>query len=185
MPVIRTRSVFSPQVRGELVALLAAELAGNDATGTGEPLVFEDPLDPTDKLFVVVIWSRWEEVPWAQRSRIIVEAYEQVDREHPNGPQRTPTVGVTNGLTWEEADSNAFFKYAVQPMARSDEADPEAMRKAMEEEGGFVTASGVRLRFMLRSEAEAVYRRLSEKLPQAHWGLSQLVKFDTPTILRS
>ena len=185
MPVIRTRSRFSPEVRGELVSTLAAELARNDASGNGEPLVFEDPLDPTEQLFVVVVWSRWADVPWAERSRIIVEAYECLDREHPDASPRTPTIGVTNGLTWDEADANAYFKFSIQPMARSGEADPGAIRAAMVEEGGFMTDYGVGLRFMLRSESEAVYQRLLHKLPEAQWGLTQLVRFDTPRTLAS
>jgi len=176
MPVIRSAPPPA-HARDELVRRLADELAAAPgANPNGEPLIFENPLPPTDRLFVVVVWSAWEQVLWGERPRVIADAYRECDATHPDQPPRTPSLAIPTGLTWSEADSNAYFKFAVEPAARAGEVNPDEVRRAMLDEGGYATPSGVKLRFMLRHEAEVAYNRLREKLPAAYWGLSELVR---------
>lgn len=66
MPVF-PRQPAPPPVAGrdQLVDQLAHEL---ERVGEGgEPLIFENPVQPTDKFFVIVVWSAWANIPWVQR----------------------------------------------------------------------------------------------------------------------
>ncbi|MGL6095130.1 MAG: hypothetical protein ACRC7O_04920 [Fimbriiglobus sp.] len=175
MPVFKVPTV-APAARETLVATLVAELS-DAPTGASEPAVFELPLPPSKKLLVVVVWSKWAAVAWADRPPMITDAYARWDAEHPGQPPRTPSVGIAYGLTWDEADENAFFKFGIVSMARAGEVDPEALARAMRDEGAFDTPHGLRLRYWTQAEADRSFERLKKRLPAAEWSLfAQLPK---------
>ena len=81
----------------------------------GEPLIFENPVQPTDKFFVIVVWSAWANIPWVQRAGIILDAYKRLDAAHAESPAKTNKITIASGLTWEEADLQGFFPYSIHP----------------------------------------------------------------------
>ena len=110
MPVIRltpTAPAFRLEQCQALLDQLSRELAGQ-ATENG-PVVFEIPLDQTDKMDVLVVWEAWKDVPSEIRSDVILEAYKDKKdkisqrsasrtRRRPTGP--APLCGAADGASW-------------------------------------------------------------------------------------
>ena len=75
MPVIRLTSkapAFRREQHQALLEMLTSELAGK--TTEKGPVVFEIPLDHSDKVGVVVAWEAWKDVPSEVQSTVILEA---------------------------------------------------------------------------------------------------------------
>jgi hypothetical protein len=176
MPVVRSpRNEFGVE-RERLIDKLAQELSKDPVDEPkGDPLIFENLIQPTDRFFVIVIWSEWEGVVWGERSGIILEAYRRHDAAHSDQPPKAPRITTSVGMTWDQADHNAFFPYAITPNARAGEVNFDHVRNAMLEEGGVPTPYGVKLRFMSHEHAEKAFERLQQKLPNAHWSLNKIV----------
>jgi hypothetical protein len=179
MPVVRSpRTEFGVE-RERLIDQLAQELSKDPVDEPrGDPLIFENPIQPTDRLFVIVIWSEWNRVAWGERSGIILEAYRRHDAAHPDQPPKAPRVTTSVGMTWDEAENNAFFPFAIRPCIRPGEVDPDVVREAMIEVGAIPTPQGVKFLFLSRAEADRAFDRLQQKLPDAHWALVQIVPRD-------
>ena len=174
MPVIRFGKQSDDATSARLVSRLAEVLATDPAAEpNGEPLVVELPMFKSNRLQAVVVWSEWDRVPWAERGQLIVNAYSQA------APDRVSLLTLVTGLSWDEADSNAFFKYKVVPAYRAGEANDAAVRNAMIEEGAYVAPSGVRLRFFDRAAAEIAHQRLTVKVPNAHWALASIERLES------
>ena len=48
---------------------------------SGEPMIFEIPVEEPDRIEALVVWQEWEDVPSVERTNVILEAYEdQRDR---------------------------------------------------------------------------------------------------------
>ncbi|MBY0524616.1 MAG: hypothetical protein K2R98_14525 [Gemmataceae bacterium] len=172
MPVFPSQPVPVAGDRDQIVETLAREL--EKPGEVGEPLIFENPIQFTDKFFVVVIWSAWAGLAWSQRPAVILDAYRKYDQEHPEA-KKSARITTASGMTWEEADLAAFFPYSIAPNAHSGMVDPEEVKKVMLEEGGIETPTGTKLRFKLRESAEKAYSRLEKKLPSAGWALIQVI----------
>jgi hypothetical protein len=164
MPVIRVTanpSVFSHEQRKALLDQLSNELA--QATEKG-PVVFEIPLDQTDKMDVLVVWEAWKDVPSEARSEIILEAYK--DKKG----KISQALGVTN----QEAIDQHLLPYSVVPMARSGEADSDKLKSAMLAEGGLAFENGkVDLRLPTLRMAKESHQRLCDALPKGYWSIVQ------------
>jgi hypothetical protein len=165
MPVIRlttAATAFRRERRQALLDQLSRELAGQ-ATENG-PVVFEIPLDPSDKMDVLVVWEAWQDVPSEIRSEVILEAYrDKKDR-----------ISQALGVTYQEANDQNLLPYAVLPMARRGEVDPAALNAAMRKQGGFALEGGkVELRFPTLTMAQEAHRRLCDELPKGYWSLVQ------------
>lgn len=165
MPVIRTSETVAPQFRNELVARLALELNADASTHRNqEPVIFENPIPPTDRFFAVVIWSAWQDIPWGQRTSLILDAYRAADGQQPQRPARAPLLATASGLTWDEADENGFFKYGIEaPGAHT------AIQAAMLAAGGTETPDGIKLRFLDRRSAQTAVEQLRASLPTVAW----------------
>lgn len=173
MPVIRPSVLLPADQRQHLVEQLADELAVEGEAGR-EPLVFENPIQKTDQFFAIVVWSAWKDVPWSLRSPMVADAYRRYDEKHPDAP-RAARLAISSGLTWDEADANGMFPFAILPNARPGDADFQQVRDLMLQEGGFDTPSGVKLRFMTQDQAQRAWERLQNALPQAHWSINRFV----------
>ncbi|MBN9122792.1 MAG: hypothetical protein J0I06_27240 [Planctomycetes bacterium] len=175
MPVIRTSEALPPLFRNQLVEQLALELEADPAQHAGrEPVVYESPIPPTDRFFAVVVWSAWEDIPWGQRTSLILDAYRRADTDHPERTPRAPLLATANGLTWDEADETGFFKYAVTSPVPAD----QTARNAMIASGGAVTPDGVRLRFLDRKSAQKAVEALRQALPGINWTESRVYRSD-------
>lgn len=165
MPVIRgqaTVSVLTAERRAELVQQLKDELAGHHV-GEG-PVIFEIPLDRSNKLDAVVVWKAFDSVSSDDRSGIISEAY----------GDDAAKISLALGVTYEEAIEQQVLPYAVVPMARDGEAGPDDVRRAMLEEGAFEPRRGwIDLRFPTMAMAEQAHGRLCDRLPAGHWSIAQ------------
>lgn len=162
MPVIRGKAmvkVLSAKRRAELLHQLKQELAGE--TVVNGPVIYEIPLDRSNKLDVVVVWNAFDSLASEDRSRLIEEAY---------GDQTV--ISLALGVTYEEALEQQVLPYAIVPMAREGEADPDDLRRAMLEEGAFAgRQEGADLRFPTIGMAEEVLRRLCDRLPNGYWSI--------------
>jgi len=167
MPVIRGRSTttaLTAERRAQLRERLARELSGQ---GTPDgPLIFEIPLEQSDKLDVIVVWKEFEGLRAEDRSQVILDAYQD----------RRDQVAMAMGVTYQETIDQQLLPYAVIPITRHGEADPNEIRKAMLEEGGVALADQkIDLRFPTMAMAEAAHHRLCERLPQGYWSISWMV----------
>lgn len=155
----------APKFRNELVARLALELNADAATHRNyEPVIFENPIPPTDRFFAVVIWSEWQDIPWGQRTGLILDAYRAADAQRPESTARANLLATASGLTWDEADGNGFFKYGIEAPG-----EHPAIKAAMLEAGGTETPDGVRLRFLDRRSVQTALAQLRSKLPNVTW----------------
>jgi hypothetical protein len=165
MPVIRGSTKIkplTPQRRAALVARLTAERQQPTQDG---PVLFEIPLEQSDRFDVMVVWQEWESVTSEDRSAIIREVY-----------QGDQNVAQALGVTYQEAMEQQLLPYAVVPMARPDEIDPEKVREAMIQEGGIhLERDRVDLRFPTMAMAEASHQRLVQRLPRGYWSIVQTV----------
>jgi hypothetical protein len=165
MPVIRltpTAPAFRREQRQALLDQLSSELAGQ-ATEKG-PVVFEIPLDQTNRMDVLVVWEAWNGVPSEVRSGVILEAYKD----------KKDAISQALGVTYHEANDQNLLPYAVLPMSRRGEVDPETLHAAMLKQGGFALDGGkVDLRFPTRTMAQEAHRRLCDELPKGYWSMVQ------------
>jgi hypothetical protein len=167
MPVIR--STFTPKVlkreqRKELLDQLAKELKG-ETTANGL-VIFEIPLQPTDKMDVLVVWEAWKDVPADIRSEIILDAYRE----------KKSKISQALGVTHQEAIEQHVLPYSVLPMTRRGEVDPATLKTAMLEQGGLpLDGNKVDLRFPTLAMAEEAHQRLCDKLPKGYWSIVQSV----------
>jgi hypothetical protein len=164
MPVIRGRSTttaVTPERRAQLQERLASEISGQ-VTSEG-PLIFEIPLEQSDKVDVIVVWNEFEGVGVEDRDRVILDAY----------GDRRDQIAMAMGVTYQEAIDQQVLPYMVVPMTRRGEADPAELRRAMLEEGGIPLGDEkVDLRFPRLAMAEAAHQRLCDRLPQGYWSIS-------------
>src|ERR1700691_4204106 len=103
MAVIRltvTATVFKREEREAMVAQLAKELAG-ETTEQG-PVVFEIPLEGTEKFDALVVWDKWKEISSQTRSEIILAAYKE----------KKELVAQPLGVTYKEAIDQNLLPYA-------------------------------------------------------------------------
>lgn len=174
MPVIRgrfTTRALTPEQRAHLREQLLDEFSGR---GTPDgPLIFEIPLEQSDRFEVIVIWNEFEGVRAEDRELVILEAYDELAKR--------PSMAL--GVTAREADEQNLLPYMVfsgtEALAAMGEpvsvapADLAEWHAAMIDEGGIVRDNRkVDLRFPTRAMAEDAQARLAERLPRARWSVS-------------
>jgi hypothetical protein len=171
MPVIRVdmpAPLLNSKERHDAVEQLKSELEGRP-TQDG-PVIFEIPFEQQPRFDVVVVWERWSKFPSADRSEMIAEAYAAID---PNRP-----IAQALGLTYEEAMEQLIIPYAVIPMSRPGDIDPEILKAAMLKEGAFRLPNGkIDLRFPTMALAEQAHKRLVDDLPKGYWSIVQTVQY--------
>ena len=92
-------SLSRPVVDPLLVKAITQELRLEQAEGSPDaPLIIEEDAPYSDRIHVTVIWDRWAQIGPEERSRIIVEAYEQV-----RGPGTFLTLTSALGVTHADA----------------------------------------------------------------------------------
>ncbi len=187
MTVVRgktTTTELPSEDRAKLLGTLVRELSGQAASGG--PVIFEIPLDSTNKVDVLVVWDAFRDLRSEDRTDLILDAYDA----------RRGEIAQALGVTHEEAFDQNLLPYSVVPMARlrqaspvggvhgdfprvapnakSGEVDPEELRSAMIDQGGIALPDGrVVLRLPTMVMAEAAHRRLCEILPRGYWSLVQ------------
>lgn len=174
MPVIRGRSTIralTPERRADLKERLVSELSGR-GTPAG-PLVFEIPLEQSDRFDAIVVWDEFAGARAEDRDQVILEAYGDLGKR--------PSMAL--GVTGREADDQNLLPYmllsnteVLAALGENDSVDPadlQAWHDAMIEEGGIVRDDGtVALRFPTRAMAEEAQARLAARFPLARWSIS-------------
>jgi hypothetical protein len=129
-------------------------------------VIFEIPLEQQDRMDVLVVWDAWTDLRSEDRSSIILDAYQDQQQ----------AIAQALGVTYQEAIEQQVLPYAVLPMTRDGEIDPEAMKKAMLAEGGFLLDNGkIDLRFPTMAMAQVAHQRLCDRLPKGYWSIVQVV----------
>ena len=163
MPVIRGESnvnPLTPERRHSLLDRLEQELSGQGAVNA--PVIFEIPLEQSNRIDVLVVWHEWDGVASEDRTDLILESYRD-QRER---------IAQALGATYMEAKDQHLLPYSVVPMIRRSDVDPSRVREVMLGEGGIALPDGkVDLRFPTMRMAEAAHRRLYERLPEGHWSI--------------
>ena len=170
MPVIRGRSSekkLTDEQRGLLLSRLADERQG--LSTQGGPVIFEIPLEQSDKLDVMVVWDAWQGVRSEDRTRLIQEAYrEQQD-----------SLALALGVTCEEAIEQGLLPFRVRPrFGQQFDFREEDLRSAFLSVGGFERPdferpdNVIELRYPSQTVAEETIRRLKELLPGTEWVVS-------------
>ena len=102
MPVFRVAATkVSAAVRKSLLQKLKQERQNPSASG--EPMVFEIPVEEPDRIEVLVVWQEWENVPSAERTSVILDAYKD---------QRDKLAQAV-GVTYEEAMQQQLLPYSI------------------------------------------------------------------------
>ncbi len=98
MPV-RKMSDVAPPKHAELLEQLVAEWRLGE-TDNPEPLiVIDESPRPDSPIRVFVVWTRWEELSVRDRSRVILDAFRQVEPDE----ARVSRVTIAWGMTPAEA----------------------------------------------------------------------------------
>jgi hypothetical protein len=169
MPVIRGQTqaaVVTAEQRQQVREQLAKELAG-ERTARG-PVIFEIPLDKSERIDILAVWDSWEPFTSPDRSNIILDVYKEQYKDS------APKIAQALGVTYQEAIDQQLLPYAVEPMVRRGELDEGRLKNAMLDEGGFALENGkVDLRFPTMALAEQVHRRLTDTLPTGYWSIAK------------
>jgi len=154
MPVHKQRA--AGRVRDALVSALVQEL--RQEQDSGQPLILEYRIGDTDAYNVYVVWDSWRDVPPADRSATIREAFRQFE------PGSESQIPIAEGWTFAEAIDEGLLPVQVRPLLRKD--DPftrEQLFEAMRDEGAIEMPEGPQLRFPSVEAAEQPCRRLNEQ----------------------
>ena len=105
MPVIRvdettTTTTVDPQQRASLLTKLKDEFKKSTEQG---PVIFEIPLG-TECFDVLVVWEQWADWPSDERSRLILDAYEDDRRDQ---------IAQASGVTYHEAIQQQLLPYTI------------------------------------------------------------------------
>lgn len=164
MPRVKTNSESYP--RTELVKELAHELVKEE--GLGQPLIIERKVAQTERLHVFVIWDRWREVPPADRSGIIFDAYDHAE------PSTSERISIAMGVTTEEGMRLNLLPYSVALTRPYGEGvSTEMLIDAMKDEGASLTRQGWQLRFPTQVLADTSLQRLNQRIPGGYWVVVQ------------
>src|SRR5262245_8396952 len=106
--IMKGRDSAQRKVNQELVGLLASELKSNRAFG--QPRIEEEVFPKTNLIKVNVIWDRWHNTPDADRTEIILRAYEQVE-----GKDYRDRITLAGGFTFPEAHEMGHLPYQILP----------------------------------------------------------------------
>jgi hypothetical protein len=167
MPVIRGISKsasLTSERRKVLRDELIDELTGKSSTDG--PLIFEIPLEQSDRIDVIVVWNAFDGVRAEDSTGLILDAYSD----------RKVEIALAMGVTYHEAVAQHLLPYTVVPMMKRGQVEPAALNKAMMEEGGVALSNGkVELRFPTMAMAEEAHQRLSERLPEGYWSILETI----------
>jgi hypothetical protein len=167
MPVIRGISKSASLTSERRKALrdeLIDELSGKSSTDG--PLIFEIPLEQSDKIDVIVVWNAFDGVRAEDSTGLILDAY----------TDRKVEIALAMGVTYHEAVAQHLLPYTVVPMMKRGQVEPAALNKAMMEQGGVALSNGkVELRFPTMAMAEEAHQRLSERLPEGYWSILETI----------
>ncbi len=160
MPRIKLGPERGSPADKNLVDQLAKEL--KSSTESGQPLIYEHELH-RDRLRVIVIWDAWDRVPLADRTEIILRAYDIAE-----GAASRNKIALASGLTVPEATEAGRLPYQISTALRK--GDPvtfQQCRDAMLAEGASILfgPNVLQLRFAAQKEAEACRERLLKRLP--------------------
>jgi hypothetical protein len=156
------------------VASLVKQLAAKVGRprSLSEPFILEDRIPQTRSRHVVVIWDAWGNLARADRSKIILDAFQTAN--HLNGD----TVRVALGLTQQEAFDLGYLPFQIVATIReTDRVKRDNVRKALESVGGIHVKVGNshQLRFPSQEYAEDAYRQLAAKIHGPYWAITQEV----------
>lgn len=153
---------LNEEQRKELVDELRSQL--NDEEPESRPIIFEMPLEGSNKIDVIVVWDSLNNIPYEERDLIVREAYGDTAQQ----------IAQVSGLTCQEAIEQHWLPYAVRPLLRKDELKDKAdkVRREMLEAGGIPLPDGhVDLRFPTMKMAEEAHRKLVDMDAKAYWTL--------------
>ena len=168
MPVIRGEIKVRPlttRQRKTLLKQLVKELAGEPTTEG--PIIFEIPLEQSDRRDVLVVWDAMGDLRSEDRTDLILEAYK------PRADKIAQAVGVTR----REAIEHGWLPYQVKPasIGPSLAGNLQELKKAMLDQGGFVLdGDNVVLRLPSFAMAEYAAQRLMSRVPEQQWYIEQV-----------
>ena len=174
MPVIHSTTGNPDTARAtvdDMVRELAAELNANVDSNQPlcQPIILEQE-HRTQALHVFVIWEKWRLIDAGERSRAIMQAYEQA------APDRVERITIAMAVTTDEAISLGLLPYGIVSTTKDGELAPEKIRTLMIQEGAVETPTGLLLRFPSQSAAELAWRRLTKQTSPEYWALVHTIR---------
>lgn len=165
MPVTVEPSSKSPN-RARLVQELAQALAQPEAHRSRTLRLIQKPLEAIDQVEVVLIWENWKGIPFQERSKIILEAFDAARHD------LREKVYTAIGRTIDEAITLGYLPFSITPLTHHEEGRlRDELLQIMRSEGAIDTKAGPQLRFQSIEEAEEVYKRLLHRKPGPYWTL--------------
>lgn len=185
MPVFTvTPAVVSEDRRKSLFDKLSKER--RHPSPSGEPMIFEIPVEDPDTIEVLVVWQEWEDIPSAERTKVILEVYED----------RREKLAQAVGVTYEDAMQQQLLPYSIESaldrskFLRLMRLNPEQEQKfrddiynAMLQEGGARRGGDkVELRFPTKKMAEQARDRLFERFRDGYWSIAHSSMFAAESV---
>jgi hypothetical protein len=174
MPVLRGETkvrTLTDDQRKALRDKIAAELAGkspaNGVAVRDTPLIFEIPLELSDRKDILVVWDAFRDVPSEDRSAVILDAYKGQNLR----------IAQELGVSMEEALGQGLLPYAVRSMAKPEDLDGTAWSTAVRDEGGFPHPGSGEPQFYFpsRAMAEEARSRLAARIPTGMWAVADVI----------
>jgi len=166
MPIIRNGTTNTNKT-----ALLRSRLIHElrEPAVRGFPLVLENQIGQTRKYHVTIIWDEWGDLPLQTRSRIILDAYEEVF------PDKTGRISIAQGLTMSEAISLGLFPYKVIALPTRVEESflRDRVVDALKRRGAIRGQYDLELRYRTVEEAELARAELQKEIPGDFWTIVQ------------
>jgi hypothetical protein len=130
----------------------------------GGPVIFEIPLELSDKLDVVVVWDEWNGIRSEDRTQLITKAYQD----------KSDSLALALGVTYAEGSDQGVLPFRVRMSFAPQPKFPEdQLRSALLSVGGFERPEGdIELRFPTGRMAEEAARQLEARLPGSQWTTS-------------
>jgi hypothetical protein len=166
MPIIKGKStytVLNADLRKSLVARLKSEKNIEGPGSPGSPLIFQIPIELSEKYDLLVVWEEWNDVRSDDRTALILDAFEE----------EKGNISQALGITYAEALEQELLPYQILPNCFFEDVSPEKIKDALLSEGGISLHNGevVDLRFPTKIMAETAYRNLQKKLPHGFWSI--------------
>ena len=152
----------------KLVSRLVEELKKSAGDG---PYILEEVHVPIDSRHVHVIWDKWRGIREEERSKIIYEAYADLE-----GEDATSNITIASGITPRDALALGMLPYVVRPTKDNGRHTRAGHQEIIDDEAkNTLLGSGEELRYPTLEDAEAARRRLEQHMPDASWCVVQEV----------
>lgn len=157
-------------VTGAFVEDLVKTFRGEDRPDG--PVVFEIAQGGTGYIQVVIVWERWQDLSADLRDRIVLDAYQELHREHPEEIS-DQNISMILPVTAAQAVQMRILPYAIQPSIPRSDPEYQQILPLMKQQGAIDTDAGTELRLPTLEMANVA----RDRLQSATGGLAREIRW--------